>query len=117
MAKIKYLEAIGREVKRGRPPVGKAPSKAELIKLYIQEDRSVRDVAAALGCSKDMVIRTLAKLGISVRSCARRSKLRVLPLKNLQDSIKEKGIRQTAREIGVCEGTLRHHMKGRTDSK
>ena len=59
MARIKYQEAIGLEVKRGRPPAGPAPSKADLVQLYVKEDRSVRDVAAALGCSKDMVHRAL----------------------------------------------------------
>ena len=47
MARIKYKEAAGLEVKRGRPPVGPAPSKAALVKLYVKESRSVRDVAAA----------------------------------------------------------------------
>jgi len=47
MGRIKYLEAIGREVKRGRPPAGTAPSKEDLVRLYVEESRSVRDVAAA----------------------------------------------------------------------
>jgi len=46
MARIKYQEAAGLEVKRGRPPVGPAPSKADLVKLYVKESRSIRDVAA-----------------------------------------------------------------------
>lgn len=55
MARIKYQEAAGLEVNRGRPPAGPSPSKADLIKLYVKESRSVRDVAVVLGCSKDMV--------------------------------------------------------------
>jgi cellulose biosynthesis protein BcsQ len=31
MVRIKYQEAIGLEVKRGRPPAGLAPSKADLV--------------------------------------------------------------------------------------
>ena len=49
MPRIKYQEAIGLEVKRGRSPAGPAPSKADLVKLYVKEERSVRDVAAVLG--------------------------------------------------------------------
>ena len=37
MGRIKYKEAIGIEVRRGRPPAGPAPSKADLIKLYVKE--------------------------------------------------------------------------------
>jgi hypothetical protein len=55
MAKIKYQEAAGLEVKRGRPQAGPSPSRADLIKLYLKESRSVCDVAAVRGCSKDMI--------------------------------------------------------------
>jgi hypothetical protein len=48
MARIKYQEVAGLEVKRGRPPAGPAPSKADVVKLYVREGRSVRDVAAAI---------------------------------------------------------------------
>lgn len=46
MGGIKYQEAAGREVKRGRPPAGPPPSRADLVKLYVKEARAVRDVAA-----------------------------------------------------------------------
>ncbi|MCJ7563831.1 MAG: hypothetical protein MUP52_04490 [Candidatus Aminicenantes bacterium] len=46
MVRIKYQEAAGREVKRGRPPAGPPPSRADLVKLYVKEARAVRDVAA-----------------------------------------------------------------------
>ncbi|MCJ7565212.1 MAG: hypothetical protein MUP52_11560 [Candidatus Aminicenantes bacterium] len=66
MARIKYQEALGLEVKRGRPPAGPPPSRADLARLYVKEGRSVRDVAAALGCSKDMIHRALNELGVEV---------------------------------------------------
>jgi len=113
MARIKYKEAAGLEVKRGRPPAGPAPEKDQLVKLYVEEDRSVRDVAAVLGCSKDAVHRALKKYGIAVRTTARRSKLRTIPLQDLKAAIREKGIRGTARELGIDKGTLRHHLKVR----
>lgn len=113
MGRIRYQEAIGLEVKRGRPPAGPAPSKADLVKLYVQEGQSVRDVAAALGCSKDAVHRALKHFGINVRSCASRSKLRVIALDVLEAGVKADGVRGYARALGVDEGTLRHHLKGR----
>ena len=113
MARIKYQEAAGLEEKRGRPPAGPAPSKADLVKLYVREGRSVRDVAAALGCSKDAVHRALAGYGIKARPNASRSKLRTIPLRDLKAAIRDKGILGTARGLGVDEGTVRHHLKVR----
>jgi len=113
MSRIKYQEAAGLVVKRGRPPVGPAPSKADLVKLYVKESRSIRDVAAALGCSKDIVQRSLKQYGISARSNASRSKLRTIRLQDLEAAVREKGISATARETGVDRSTLRHHLKVR----
>jgi ankyrin repeat protein len=41
MAIIKYQEAAGLEVKRGRPPAGPAPSRADLVKLLIAKRADV----------------------------------------------------------------------------
>jgi len=117
MARIKYQEAIGLEVKRGRPPAGPAPLKADLVKLYVREGQSVRDVAAALGCSKDAVHRGLRTYGIKARTSARRSILLKYRLSDLKAGIREKGIRGYARDLGVDEGTLRHHLKVRRVDK
>jgi DNA-binding transcriptional ArsR family regulator len=114
MARIRYQEAAGLEVKRGRPPVGPAPSKAALVKLYVKEGRAVRDVAAALGTTKDAVHQALRKYGISARSNVRRSKLRTIPIQDLESAIREKGLRGAARDFGVDHSTLRHHLKVRS---
>ena len=114
MARIKYKEAIGLEVKRGRPPSGPAPSKADLIKLYGKASGSVRDVAAALGCSKDAVHRALKRYGIASRSNASRSQLRTIPLQDLKAAVREKGLRGAARDLGIDHSTLRHHLKVRS---
>jgi len=114
MARIKYQEAAGLEVKRGRPPAGPATSKSDLVKLYVKEGRSVREVAAALGCSKDAVHRGLRKYGIKARAGARRgSALLKYRLADLKTAVRERGIRGYARELGINEGTLRHHLKVR----
>jgi len=54
MVRIKYKEAAGLEVKRGKPAIGKKPAKKELKILYVKESKSIREVAKILGCSKDM---------------------------------------------------------------
>ena len=113
MPRIKYREAIGLEVKRGRPPAGPAPSKADLVKLYVKEERSVRDVAEALGCSKDMVARALKAYRIEARTNASRSRLRTISLQDLEAAILAKGISGTARDLRVDRSTLRHHLKTR----
>ena len=113
MGRIKYLEAIGLTLKRGRPPAGPAPTKDQLVKLYVKESRSVRDVAAVLGCSKDAVHRWLRKYRIEVRTPARRSILLKYSLSDLKAVVKTKGIRGAARDMGIDEGTLRHHLKVR----
>jgi len=113
MGRIKYQEAIGLEVKRGRPPAGPAPSKADLVQLYVREGRSVRDVADVLGTSKDAVHRGLKAYGIAARSNASRSRLRTIPLRDLKAAVRDKGIAGTARDLGVDRSTLRHHLKVR----
>lgn len=115
MARIGYQEAAGLEVKRGRPPAGPVPSKAYLVKLYVKESRSVRDVAAALGCSKDAVHRGLKKYGVEVRTRSRRSALLEHRLSELKARVRDKGIRATARDLGIDEGTLRHYLKVRKE--
>jgi hypothetical protein len=114
MARIKYKEAIGLEVNRERPPAGPPPSKADLVRLYVKESRSVRDVAAALGCSKDAVHRALKQYGIAARSNASRSRLRTIPIRDLKAAIRDKGLRGAARDLGVDHSTLHHHLKVRS---
>ncbi|MCG2815408.1 MAG: hypothetical protein L6425_05700 [Candidatus Aminicenantes bacterium] len=113
MARIKYQEAAGLEVRRGRPPAGPKPAKADLVRLYVKEERSVRDVAATLGCSKDVVHRAMKQYAIEVRTSARRSILLKYRLTDLKAGVRGKGIRGYARELGIDEGTLRHHLKTR----
>jgi DNA-binding transcriptional ArsR family regulator len=117
MARIKYQEAIGLMPKPGRPPAGPAPTKDKLVKLYVKEGRSVRDVAAVLETTKDSVYRALRKYGIKVRSNVSRSRLRTIPLKDLEAAIRDKGLRGAARDLGVDHSTLSHHLKVRSGNK
>ena len=111
MARIKYKEATGIAAKRGKPSLGKKPSKAELKKLYIKESKSIREIAEILGCTKDMIYRALKDYGIQTREHMKKSILWEYSLELLERTIREKGIRGFARELGVNESTLRYHVK------
>ena len=100
------------KVGKGRPAVGKRPDKKELKSLYVKESKSIREVAQMLGCSKDMVYRTLQEYGIERRPNACRSKLRKYKLSQLERRVREKGMRDYAKELGVHENTLRYYLKG-----
>ena len=113
MARIKYKEAARMTVMRGRPAIGRFPKKSDLAKLYVRKGKSIRDVAVQLSCSKDMVSRALKAYGIKARASFKRSILLTKKLESLEAGIKEKGIRGLARELGVDESTLRHHIKVR----
>ena len=102
-----------RKGKPGRPPSGKAPSKKVLLRLYAEEGKSIREIGETLNCSKDMVARAIKAYGIEARTNASRSRLRAIELAVLKEGVKDKGIRGYARELGVTEGTLRHHLKVR----
>jgi len=113
MARIKYKEAAGQEVKRGKPSIGEKPSKSELKKLYIKESRSIREAAELLGCSKDMIYRAMKEYGIERRLGDKRSRLRYYKPSYLRKEVKEKGSERVAEELGVTTRTLRKHKKER----
>lgn len=102
------LKAKGRQP--GRPP-GHRPEKKELQRLYVKEERPIRDIAKILGYSKDKIYRSLEDYGIARRSPARRSKLEKYNLAELRSRAKEKGVRGLARELGINHGTLLHYFK------
>ena len=113
MVRIKYKEAVGIQVKKGKPSIGIKPSVSDLERLYIKESRSIREVAEILRCSKDMVYRSLKEYGIELRSKTRRSQLRVYKLDHLRSEIDSKGYKQVAVDLGVGITTLRDYMKAK----
>jgi len=114
MTRIKYKEAAGLRVKKGRPAKGKKPKKETLIKLYIDESKTIREVADIMGCSKDMIYRALREYGIERRSKARKSKLSNYDLKYINETVREKGYRKGAQELGVDKSTLYRYLKGKS---
>ena len=113
MARIKYKEAVGLDVKKGRPSVGKKPNKEKLEKLYIEESKSIRDIAEILACSKDMIYRALLEYGIKTRGHTRESRLSKYSLKNLHEIVSKEGLRGAARNLGVGYTTLRAYLERR----
>ena len=117
VARIKYKEAAGLEIRSVRTPVGKKPDKSVLKTLYVKELKSIREVAEHLCCSKDMVYRGLKEYGIQLRPGINRSRLRKHKLSVLEKGVKEKGVRAYAKELRVHENTLRYYLKGARERK
>lgn len=113
MGRIKYREAAGLEVKRGRPPIGDKPDEKTLLKSYISEKKSIRSVASELGCTKDMVVRALAEYGIDRRADKRPSRLDQIPLVDLYEAVDREGYEAAAKRFGVGRTTLFLYLKRR----
>jgi transcriptional regulator with PAS, ATPase and Fis domain len=112
MARIKYKEAAGLKVKRGRPS-SKKPSKAELRRLYVRESKSIREVAEILGCSKDMIYRCLKEYGIERRARVPKSSLAQYEIQHLREMVGREGYNQTAEKLGVGRAALWMYIKRR----
>jgi DNA invertase Pin-like site-specific DNA recombinase len=111
MARIKSKEAAGLDAKRGKHPIGKQPGKSELKELYIKESRSIREIANALGCTKDRVYRALKEYGIERRPHTWESRLSQYDLEFLREIIRKRGYRKGAQELGVDKSTLYRYMR------
>jgi transcriptional regulator with PAS, ATPase and Fis domain len=111
MARIKYKEAVGIKVKKGKQTKGKKPGKRTLKKLYVQDSKSIREIADILDCSKDMIYRAMKEYGIERRSNARKPKLNNYDLKYINETVSEKGYRKGAQELGVDKSTLFRYLK------
>lgn len=116
--RLPSLEALRKLHGEAPPParaIGAKPAKADLQRLYAREGKTVRDIAAALGCSKDMVHRALKEYGIEARSVARRSRLQEIPLAKIEAEVRALGLRGAARALGVDHSTLAQHLRARRE--
>lgn len=111
MARIKYKEAAGLKAKRGKPPIGSQPDKAELKRLYIKESKSIREVAEILGCTKDRVYRALKEYRIELRNNVKRSERRKQNRQALLSLVEKNGVRGAARELEVAPSTLSRFLR------
>ena len=107
MAIIERQSTKTRQAGAGRPRSGKSPSKKVLLRLYVEEEKSIREIGEALNCSKGKVARALKAYGIEARINASRSRLRTIELSVLEEAVRDRGIRGYARELGITEGALR----------
>ena len=109
MGRIKYKEAIGLEVKRGRPLKGKAPNKEELARLYNEEGNTAEEIGRAFGCSQDTILRLLESYGLRQRETV--NKLKDYTLADLKGLVAKKGPAKAAYELGVDRTTLYRNIK------
>jgi integrase len=123
--RIRNSELSVQKRSRGKPPLGKNPGRIVLRKLYINEERSIRESAGLQGYTKDMVTRVLNEYGIEARTNENRSKLLTVSLGDLEAAIGDKGIRVTAGELGIAEANLHtwqyafaaHFIRGTRDMR
>jgi len=113
MTRTKYKEALGIELKRGKPAIGKKPAKKDLQRLYVKEKRSIRKISNLLVCTKDMVYRALKEYGIKGRDRLYKSKLNKYSFQCLENEIRKKGFKQVAVDLEVDVHTLRVHFNRR----
>lgn len=106
MARIKGKEAGGVEVRRGRPIVEKKPTRNELKMLYVKEQKSIREVAFTLKCSKDLVYRALKEYKIDRRERVPTSPLKKYSIDELKDLVEAEGYAKTGRKLGVSRANL-----------
>jgi len=109
MARMKYLEAIGREAKRGRPLKGKNPNKEDLSKLYFDENMTAEEIGQSYGCSQDTILRLLEGYGLRERE--RVNKLKDKSLDALKELVANKGVAKAAFQLGVDRKTLYRNIK------
>jgi len=104
-----------KERKRGRPLNDRTPSRDVLVRLYVKEGRSVRDVAEAVGCPRTTILDALKRHDIPVRSRAKRSRLRDINPALIRADIATKGVSATAKALNVDRATLRHYIRKASD--
>lgn len=108
--RLRYRNAVGIKVKKGKPPKGQKPDKKQLERFYVNEEKSIRQISDKIGCTKDMVYRALDEYGINRRTNAKRSKLSTYDKSYLKQEVKEKGITQVAKDLSVDVRTLRKYI-------
>lgn len=85
---------------------------ARIVRMYVKEKKSSRDIAAIMGLGDATIRRRLKAAGIPARSNARRSRLRKLDQAALFASIKEIGVHKTARRFKLNSRTLEYYLAG-----
>ena len=110
---MNYRKAADLKVEKRSPgrPVKKRLEKKELQRLYVEEGRSIRDIAKIQRCTKDIVYRSLQAYGIKRRSHIKESKLTSYKLSDLKARIKERGYRKAGEDLGMTGQALWKYLK------
>lgn len=108
-------KATALKVKKRSPgrPVGDRPKKWELQRHYVEEKKSIRDIAGLLGCSKDRVYRALREYGIKRRPHTWGPKLEQYDPEFIRETVNKMGYRKGAEKLGVDKSTLYRYLKRR----
>jgi len=114
MARIKYQEAVGLEVKRGRPLKGTAPRKEELARLYSEKGKTAEEIGRAFGCSQDTILRLLERYGLRQRETV--NKLKDYSLAVLKRLVAKEGTARAAYKLGVDRKTLYRNIRKMEES-
>ena len=109
----RYLRDQGIDPRPAHRPRSIGIREEDLKKLYVDEGRSVRDIAGILKCSKDAVHRRLQELGVERRGKARAPKLSQYSDAHIMAALKERGYRKAAVELGVGKSTLLRYVQRR----
>jgi transposase len=83
-----------------------------IVRMYVNEKLSTRDIAAIMGLGDATIRRRLHAAGVVMRSNAPRSRLRRLDQARLFASIAEHGVRKTAKRWHIQERTLKYYLAG-----
>jgi len=99
--------------KTGRPPSAEIPSRDELVRLYVTERKSLREISEEVGVPKDTIARALVRYEIPKRAHGRISRLSSHRSGTLEKRIEEKGLRKAAAGLKVSHVTLLRHLQRR----
>jgi transposase-like protein len=114
MGRIKYQEAAGLEVKRGRLLKGKAPNKEELARFYCKKGKTAEEIGRAFGCSQDTILRLLERYGLRQRKTV--NKLKGYRLADLKGLVAKEGAARAAYKLGVDRKTLYRNIRKMEES-
>ncbi len=114
MGRIKYLEALGLEVKWGRPLKGAVPSKEDLARLYSEKGKTSVEIGRAFGCSQDTILRLLERHGLRRREKV--NKLKGYSLVDLKGLVVKEGAARAAYKLGVDRKTLYRNIRKMEES-
>jgi DNA-binding CsgD family transcriptional regulator len=103
---------LGEERRGPGRPQGPRPKADDLRRLYVQEGRSIREIAGILGVKRDTVRRSLINGSIERRLNAKRSRLRAFSIDEIERAVQGHTMKDAAAILGVATRTLQYYRAG-----